>query len=129
MNKAPRTFPIHIHIAIVIIVLVVMVSGVQIWLANKGLTDVIFETNRNVFQRIAAQTRSQMNAHYGAAFTSIGTFSKGKIVQAETIENRNDFLPELTHLLTEYTHVTSYAIYYPNEDVFSVTRINDLEMR
>lgn len=129
MNKAPRTFPIHIHIATVIIVLVVVVSGVQIWLANKGLTDVIFETNRNVFQRIAAQTRSQMNAHYSAAFTAIGTFSKGKIVQAETIENRNNFLPELTHLLTEYTHVTSYAIYYPNEDVFSVTRINDLEMR
>ncbi|MDN3681010.1 hypothetical protein QWZ04_11820 [Vibrio tapetis subsp. quintayensis] len=33
MNKAPRTLPIHI--AIVISVLVVMVSGVQIWLANK----------------------------------------------------------------------------------------------
>lgn len=86
MNNAHRTFSIHVHIATVIILLVVMVSGVQIWLGNRWLTDVFFETNKNVFQRIADQTRSQMTVHYGATFIAIGTFQKGKMVQSKTIE-------------------------------------------
>ncbi|WED25380.1 phosphohydrolase [Vibrio sp. DW001] len=129
MKNTRRTFPIHVHITTVIIMIVVMVSGVQIWLTNKGLTDVIFEANGNVFHRIAAQTRSQMSAHYGAAFTAVGTFSKGSIVEAQTAESRENSLPEIAHLLTEYTHITSYSIYYPDGDVFFVMRVKDSEMR
>ncbi|MFA0313532.1 HD domain-containing phosphohydrolase, partial [Vibrio cyclitrophicus] len=111
-----------------IILVVVLTSGIQIWLTNKGLSELILEANAKLFNRIAIETQLQLNKHYGTAFTAIGAFTKSYAVNSPDIEVREKLIPQLAQLLNEFPHVTSYSFYYPSGDLLSIARVNDKAM-
>lgn len=125
MNFTRAVLPIHMHLTTVIILVVVLASGIQIWLTNKGLSEVIFEANAKLFNRIATETQHQLNEHYGTAFAAIGAFTKSYAVNSTEIEVREKSIPQLAQLLNEFSHVSSYSFFYPSGDLMSITRVKD----
>lgn len=67
MKISKRSFPIHVHIVTIIIFVVAIASGTQMALSNKAMSEVIFKANSKIFERIAEQTKYQLNSHYGTA--------------------------------------------------------------
>lgn len=128
MNVRRAILPIHVHLTTVIIFVVVLASGTQIWLTNKGLSELLLEANGKLFYRIATETRHQLNQHYSTAFTMIGAFRKSYAINSSEVDVREKVLPQIVHLLKESPHVSSYSFYYPSGDFFSVSRVKNQMM-
>ncbi|RTZ17465.1 HD domain-containing protein [Vibrio aquaticus] len=115
--------PIHVHLTTIIIAVVVLTSGMQIWLSNKGLSELSFEANSKLFDRIAAETQYQLKGHYNTALAALGVFAESHNLNSNTQQEREESMPQVAHLLTQFKHISSYAFYYPSGDFFSVTSV------
>ncbi|ANU38054.1 HD domain-containing phosphohydrolase [Vibrio scophthalmi] len=125
MQLTARSFPIHIHITTIIIVVVVLASGIQIWLTNNALSEVITKANSRLFERIATETKHQLNSHYSTAFTALGSFTQSHNLNATAASERIRVLPEVVHLLSEFPHILAYSFVFPDGDAIIVKRMDD----
>lgn len=123
MQYKRHGLPIHVHLTTIIIAVVVITSGMQIWLSNKGLSELSFEANSKLFDRIAAETQYQLKGHYNTALAALGVFAQSDNINSNTKLGRERIMPEITHLLRQFKHITSYSFYYPSGDFFSVTSV------
>ncbi|MGR5285120.1 HD domain-containing phosphohydrolase [Vibrio maritimus] len=125
MKISNWSFPIHVHIVTIIIFVVVLAAGSQIVLTNQAMSEVIFKANGKIFERIAEQTKHQLNSHYGTAFAALGSFSNSHGLNTSTGSDRLRVLPEVVHLLSQFEHVQTYAFEFEDGDSIIVKRIND----
>jgi HD-GYP domain-containing protein (c-di-GMP phosphodiesterase class II) len=125
MKFSRKSFPIHIHIVTIIIFVVVIASGTQIVLTNQAMSEVIFKANGKIFERIAEQTKHQLNSHYSAAFSALSSFSNSHSLNTAQGVDRLRVIPEVVHLLSQFDHVQSYSFSFLDGDSIVVKRIND----
>ncbi len=125
MKVSNRSFPIHVHIVTIIIFVVVLASGSQIVLTNQAMSEVIFKANGKIFERIAEQTKHQLNTHYGTAFAALGSFSNSHGLKTSKGSDRLRVVPEAVHLLSQFKHVQTYVFEFEDGDSIVIKRIND----
>ncbi|GAL31533.1 chemotactic transducer-related protein [Vibrio maritimus] len=125
MKISNRSFPIHVHIVTIIIFVVVLATGTQVVLTNQAMSEVIFKANSKIFERIAEQTKHQLNSHYGTAFAALGSFSNSHGLKTSKGSDRLRVVPEVVHLLSQFEHVQTYVFEFEDGDSIVIKRIND----
>ncbi|WP_234497368.1 HD domain-containing phosphohydrolase [Vibrio maritimus] len=125
MKISKRSFPIHVHIVTIIIFVVAIASGTQMALSNKAMSEVIFKANSKIFERIAEQTKYQLNSHYGTAFSALGSFSNSHSLNASVGFERLRVVPEVIHLLSRFDHVQTYTFSFKDGDSVIVKRVSE----
>lgn len=125
MKISKRSFPIHVHIITIIIFVVAIASGTQMALSNKAMSEVIFQANSKLFERIAGQTKYQLNSNYGTAFSALGRFSNSHSLNTSVGFERLRVVPEVIHLLSQFDHVQTYTFSFKDGDYVVVKRITE----
>ncbi|MFA0439023.1 HD domain-containing phosphohydrolase [Vibrio sp. 10N.286.49.B1] len=109
-------YPLHVHITSLFLAIILTVCGVQIWLTQNGLSQVLLDANEHLFDRIAKETQSNLAIHYQPALAIVEALSQGELSRHQDANERLGAMPEMISLLSSSPYVLSYSMVFPSGD-------------
>ncbi|MCW8345914.1 phosphohydrolase [Vibrio sp. ZSDZ65] len=128
-NRSWFRYPLHIHISSLFLVVVLSVCGVQIWLTQNGLHQVLLDANEHLFDRIAKETQANLTIHYQPAFATVEALSQGELARYLDADDRVKVMPEIISMLSSSPYVLSYSIVFPDGDFLMAYQLYGQKMR
>jgi HD-GYP domain-containing protein (c-di-GMP phosphodiesterase class II) len=108
------------HIATMFIVLTIILGLVQIWFNYQKNTELIKESSIIQYEKVMERASMDLKAKYDMAANSVGIIAQGGLPKAKTIEERLQFLPVLSTILSNNEAVSGFEVGYSNGDFFIV---------
>ena len=113
-------FPLHMHIATMFIVLTIIIGLVQIWFNYQKNTELIKESSIIQYEKVMQRASMDLKAKYNMAANSVSIMAQSELAKAATVDQRLEFLPVLSTILSNNEAVSGFEVGYANGDFFIV---------